>query len=122
MAEYGYAECRLCCLSLMLSFTYKPLVLSVVMLNVVMLSFFMLNVIMLNVDMLNVIMLNVMLNVVMLSFIMLNVVMVSVVASCLPCFVVVETCDVTLKIRYLNPSTHLCPTFYFMYHLCTSPF
>ncbi len=35
MAEHCYAECRLCWLSLMLSVTYKPLMLYVVMLSVV---------------------------------------------------------------------------------------
>jgi hypothetical protein len=40
MAERCHIECRLCLLSLMLSFTYKqkPFMLSVVMLNVIMLS------------------------------------------------------------------------------------
>jgi hypothetical protein len=38
MAEYCYTEWRVFCLSLMLSITYKPSMLSGIMLNVVMLS------------------------------------------------------------------------------------
>jgi hypothetical protein len=38
MAEHCYADCRLCILSLMLSVTYEPFMLSVITLSVVMLS------------------------------------------------------------------------------------
>jgi hypothetical protein len=43
MAGHCYAECHLCLLLLMLSVTYKPLMLSVIMLNVIMLSVIMLS-------------------------------------------------------------------------------
>ncbi len=55
MAEHCNAECHLCCLSLMLSVTYKLLMLSIFMLNVIMLSVVMLSVFMLNVVMLSVV-------------------------------------------------------------------
>jgi hypothetical protein len=58
MTEHCYTDCLLCCLSLMLSVTYKPFMLSVVMLSVVMLS---------------VVILSVVMNVVMLSDVTLNV-------------------------------------------------
>jgi len=45
MAERCYAECHLCLLSLMLSVTYKPIMLSVVMLNVVMMTVIVLSVV-----------------------------------------------------------------------------
>ncbi len=48
MAEHC-SECLLCSLSLMLSVTYKPFILSVIMLNVIMLNVVMLSVIMLSV-------------------------------------------------------------------------
>jgi hypothetical protein len=50
-----YAECHLCCLSLMLRVTFKTSMLSVIMLNVIMLNVVTLNVIMLNVVMLSVV-------------------------------------------------------------------
>ncbi len=49
MLSVIYAVCHLCCLSLMLSVTNKPLILSVIMLNGVILSVIMLNVVMLSV-------------------------------------------------------------------------
>jgi hypothetical protein len=55
MAEHCNAECHLCCVSLMLSVTYMPFVLSLVMLNVIILSLVMLNVIILSVIMLSII-------------------------------------------------------------------
>ncbi len=65
MADHCYAECHLFIMSLMLSVTYKPFILSVIMLNYVVLSAFILSVIvqcviMLSVVMLNVVMLSVM--------------------------------------------------------------
>jgi hypothetical protein len=55
MAEHCYAECHLWRLSLMLSVTNKPLMLSFIMLSVIMLSVIMLNVVALSVVMLNVV-------------------------------------------------------------------
>jgi hypothetical protein len=49
MLRFTYAECHLCRVSLMLSVTYRPFVLSVVMLSVVMQSVVKLSVIMLRV-------------------------------------------------------------------------
>jgi hypothetical protein len=54
MAEYCYAECHLRLVSLMLSSSNKPFMLSVVMLSVIMLSVVILSVIMLSVVMLSV--------------------------------------------------------------------
>jgi hypothetical protein len=59
LAEHCYTECHLCCLSLKLSVTNKPLILSVIMLNGVMLSVIMLNSFMLSVIMLNGVMLSI---------------------------------------------------------------
>jgi hypothetical protein len=59
MLSVTYAECHLCAMSFMLSITYKPFIMSVIMLSDIMLNVIMLNVIMLNVIMLNVNMLNV---------------------------------------------------------------
>ncbi len=44
-AEDCYAECHLCLVSLMLSVTYKPFVVSAVMLDVIMVSVVLLNVV-----------------------------------------------------------------------------
>jgi hypothetical protein len=49
MLSVLYAQCHLCLVSLKLSVTYKPLILSVIMANVIMLSVVMANVIMLSV-------------------------------------------------------------------------
>jgi hypothetical protein len=45
MLSVIYAECHLCCLSLMLSVTFKTFMLSVIMLNVVTLNVVMLSVV-----------------------------------------------------------------------------
>jgi hypothetical protein len=55
IAEHFYADCHLCSLSLMLSVTCNPFILSVIMLNVVMLNVVMLGVVMLRVVMLSVV-------------------------------------------------------------------
>ncbi len=49
MEEHFYAECHLCMISLMLSVTYKPFVLSVILLSIVMQNVIMLSVVLLSV-------------------------------------------------------------------------